>query len=795
MGYCLPKFASEKLLKDLKNGNVNPEKLIDMTSKERREFFSKIVGEDNATQTNALFESKLLLKNQQQGIINWAKQLTGIKPEVQRDILARVNKMTDVLQPKELDLFLEDLAEKKLGFGVSLDEANKIAELAKNVSESRDSENRLDYGRAKVAFSDYVNGLKEESKKESLKDQIKNPAKLIIKVGGQAKSLKASLDNSAIFRQGWKTMFTDPKIWFKNAKATFKDIVDTLGNKPVMDEIRAEIISRPNYDKMVKAKLAIGNIEEAFPDSLPEKIPGFGRVYKASENAYTGFVYKMRADIFDKYLDIADKAGVDITDKEQLESIGTLVNSLTGRGKLGKLEPAAEVVNNVFFSPRFTKSHLDVLTAHQFSKEATPFVKKQAAINLAKIIGGTALILAIANAIKPGSVESDPRSSDFGKIKVGNTRFDVSGGMASVITLAARLGTMSSKSTVTGEVNPLNSGKFGSQTGMNVFYSFLENKASPLGAVFLHYLKGQDSNGNKPTILGEAKDFFTPLPFSNYQNLKEDPNSANILASVILDGLGVSVSDYGGSPTGLVAKDKPDVYREVLEKIVAGDREGAQTLAHDFNTRLHESIEQDLIKKDSSLSPEKLNEQIELKFKKDAIYMPTDKQIDDYKTGGIEAVDKILANGKPVIKQDTAIPNQGVIGTVVTYAHALGVDPVTAFNDIFKGQRIRKVTNGTVIVDRMSLKDSQQLKSDRGGNNPTMKLDHTLPLQLGGNNEESNLKLVPTEEWSKYTPVEDYLGRALKANKVDKKTAQSLILDFKNGKITYDEIKAKVDKK
>jgi len=35
---------------------------------------------------------------------------------------------------------------------------------------------------------------------------------------------------------------------------------------------------------------------------------------------------------------------------------------------------------------------------------------------------GTAAVLTIAKALKPGSVEDDPRSADFGKIKIGNTR-------------------------------------------------------------------------------------------------------------------------------------------------------------------------------------------------------------------------------------------------------------------------------------------------------------------------------------------------------------------------------------
>ncbi len=51
-----------------------------MSSADRHAFFSKIVGEDHAGPVNALFESKLLLKDQQRGLINWAKKRLIVGP-------------------------------------------------------------------------------------------------------------------------------------------------------------------------------------------------------------------------------------------------------------------------------------------------------------------------------------------------------------------------------------------------------------------------------------------------------------------------------------------------------------------------------------------------------------------------------------------------------------------------------------------------------------------------------------------------------------------------------------------
>ena len=353
------------------------------------------------------------------------------------------------------------------------------------------------------------------------------------------------MDDSAIFRQGWKTLWTNPGIWTKNAIKSFGDIVKVIGGKNTINEVKADIVSRPNYDRMKKARLAVATIEEEFPSGLPEKIPIIGtRLYKASQDAYTGFLYKQRADVFDKYMEIAERSDIDIDDKTQLESIGKLVNALTGRGNWGLSEGKLTFLNNVFFSPRLLKSQIDVLTAHRFDSKVTPFAKRQAAFNLVRIISGTAAVLVIAGAVSPGSVDWDPRSADFGKIKIGSTRFDVSGGMASVITLAARQITNSTKSSTTGLVSKLGGSGYKPSTRWSVAFNFFENKLAPLPAAIKNLAKEKDWEGNKPTVGSTAKDLFVPIIFTNYKELKDDPDSADILLSMIAEGLGISTNTY-----------------------------------------------------------------------------------------------------------------------------------------------------------------------------------------------------------------------------------------------------------
>lgn len=549
MGFCLPKNLTKPFKEALASGKINPGKLAAMSSEERRGFFSSIVGKENAPDVNALFESKLLLKHQQEGMIAWAKQVTGITEQVRRDIIARVEKMDKVLDAADEQSFLEDLAAKRLGADVSFEEAERLVKLSREVSAKRASltpENRLEYGQARVDLQNYVNDLKVSSQRLTLEDVKQSPGgtalRTISNAGGLAKSLKASLDNSVIGRQGLKVLFTNPSVWLRNSAQTFVDMARTFGGKNVMDEVKAEVLSRPNalnglYEK---EKLAVGVIEEAFPTSLPERVPVFGRLFKASQDAFTAFQYRTRADVFDRYVELAEKSNADI------KGIGRVANSLTGRGTFGqRAESAVTHLNNVFFSPRFLKSNIDLLTVHALDKGIGSFARKQAAINMLKVVGGVASVLAIANAVRPDSVDFDPRSANFGKIRVGDTRFDVAGGMASIVTLASRLITKSSKSSTSGKVTELNSGKFGSQTGTDILVDFFQNKLSPLAAAINDIaIRGTDFKGDKPTISSTAQNLTVPIPITNYFELRDNPDAAPMLAAMIADALGIGTNTY-----------------------------------------------------------------------------------------------------------------------------------------------------------------------------------------------------------------------------------------------------------
>lgn len=157
-------------------------------------------------------------------------------------------------------------------------------------------------------------------------------------------------------------------------------------------------------------------------------------------------------------------------------------------------------------------------------------------------------------------------------------------------------------------------------------------------------------------------------------------------------------------------------------------------------------------------------------------------------------VSELLTTGdltkKPRFPNATTTSAFDILHTAATYADAIGSDPLTALNRIFTGQRISRVDNGAIIVDRMSTDESEKEIAAQMAATTTPNLtrdmvrgDHTIPLELGGSNYANNLRLVTTEEWAHYTHMENYLADKLKSKAIDKKEAQDLIVKYKQGAV------------
>lgn len=131
---CIPKIAATKLINSLKGDGLS--RLQNMSSKERREFFSKAVGEEMGSKVNAEFE-RAIVANTKSALKEFAEKLTGVTRSNKKDVIARIDK----LDAKGLfdGNVLEDYISEFLGAKISVKEVGKIKVLSAQTSKAEAS--------------------------------------------------------------------------------------------------------------------------------------------------------------------------------------------------------------------------------------------------------------------------------------------------------------------------------------------------------------------------------------------------------------------------------------------------------------------------------------------------------------------------------------------------------------------------------------------------------------------------------------------------------------------------------
>ena len=416
------------------------------------------------------------------------------------------------------------------------------------------TDTELEYGVAITLFLEYVSDLKSEANKrtsrEVIKNYLANPVDFISDFAGTLKAAKASLDNSFLLRQGLPAFLKaitghvpSAKIWWDTFKKSWKIMWNTLRKRKALQMISAEILSDPDYDLLKKSKVSLNVIEEEIPVDIPSRIPLLGILFRMGENAFVGSARYMRYQLAKQYINVWRKSGKELN-KIELESIGLLANSQTGRGEIASNAKKPGLLNNLFWSPRNLRAYVDILTIHAFNRNFSAFARKQAAINLVRYISGAAMILAIANWVDDDSVTSDSNSADFGKIKVGNTRFSVGGGLAVLVVLASRLITRKFTSSTTGKTSSLDTRRFGALGGKDLVFNFVDNKLSPAAQLITSLIEQKTWDGDKLVIPQMVDDALTPLIIQNVMETGSSDDSANVLAALIAEALGINVQTY-----------------------------------------------------------------------------------------------------------------------------------------------------------------------------------------------------------------------------------------------------------
>lgn len=501
-------------IKDLRHAiveNGGYVKLRNMTAAERVEFFSRYVDapgmKNTAEWLNREIERRVLQPGQNQAVQDWIKRIEKKKLKItnKKALLERVLDKKEVFSPK--GFYAEGLAKQALGFETGREETKQLFEKAKTVDEYRK--------KLLSVAPDYLNYTSEQLKKltpeqeqarialgeklvefQRLYESINLQAQAaeyqtkgwwgrrgedILKIAGNIKSVKASFDLSFL-RQLQSTAYVN--------KSSFADAMKTgytaFFDRTKVDTILGDLLTRPNAlaGRYNDFGVEVGIKEEAFPESWVSKMMDKGglewwNAFARSENAFNAAIQTARADLFDW---MWERSGGDVK-LLKTQEVGKAINTVTGRGQFPILtsnDPKQNrIINNLLFAPKWLASRIQAITDIRYAGHLLDLspkgVRARAAVGNAIMIGMLMSLKSVLWATDDdddrtfGSV-LDPKSADFGKIIIGRTRFDLTAGTGSLITLIFRMGTLETR-TSQDQVRPVKM--------QDLLGNWLKGKSSP----------------------------------------------------------------------------------------------------------------------------------------------------------------------------------------------------------------------------------------------------------------------------------------------------------------------------
>jgi hypothetical protein len=380
-------------------------------------------------------------------------------------------------------------------------------------------------------------------------DGLKPPSPLqeVESAVNAGRALMTSWDVSAPGRQGAFLAFGHPI----NAGKAIGKMFQALVSDQKCWEINTKIINDPAAPLAHKAGLylapfegaeALRAKEEPFMSKMLDKIPVLGMGIKASERSYITVLNQMRMDAF-KLMTRGLTMNGEPT-MEEAKAIATFINESTGRGGLGRFDSAATGLNTIFFAPRYAVSRFQLLAGHslwQGDSVSRKIIAKEYARTLIGV--GTMYTLAHLAGLKVGT---DPTSSDFGKIMVGEkSRVDPLAGLSQILVLLSREASGKNTSSVTGKTRP--------NDFLDTLGRFVASKGAPLpkeiaDLISIHATKEPGKLGKGilggPMTYGDVAWSNVPMsPRDIFEALKEE-GATDGIALGLLSEFGVGVQTY-----------------------------------------------------------------------------------------------------------------------------------------------------------------------------------------------------------------------------------------------------------
>jgi len=336
---------------------------------------------------------------------------------------------------------------------------------------------------------------------------------MIADIGALPKSLNASMDLSAVLRQGSILSARHPDFAVQSFVESLKQGKD---NKR-FEKWHQDLVNSDDYMIMKRSKLFLNEpnakltaMEEAFASKIANSIPGVG----ASNRAYSAYLNIMRVKSFNAFRDMLMIKGYkgDALQKE-LTNYAKFINDATGRGslKFGKynLEMAAPMLNAFMFSPRFVSSRFNILIRHGlFGLANSPRARVATYRALAQYGLAVSTSLYLLKQSGLAEVTTDPLSSDFGKARFGDVTWDFMSGLQQPYVLINRL-MQGAYTNRRGERMELNDGN--NLTYNDLVVNYLKSKSSPTLSMALAAGSGKFYDGEKFELSKLPEKLLLPL--------------------------------------------------------------------------------------------------------------------------------------------------------------------------------------------------------------------------------------------------------------------------------------------
>ena len=386
----------------------------------------------------------------------------------------------------------------------------------------------------------------------------------IVDIAGVPRAAMASFDFSMGLRQGGQVAVRNFPDWVNANKESIKYVKNADYFKSEMKRIADDDAYETIVDKLgVRLPAVDGNSDEIMASAnLLEKIPVYGRGIEASDRAYSGGLTKLRYNIAKKWIDSlggTDEALKNLSEKD-LRDIGEVINTSTGSGgkKGGFTEKHMQTLATTLFAPRLWASRLNAINPAYYAR-LSPIARRRAIENIASFMGAAGVVVGLAHAAG-ADVEMDPRSSDFMKIKIGNTRFDVFGGLQQNVVFFARMITGEKKNSSTGEIQTMGDG-FGQPNRLDLAQDMFQNKLNPLLGYAARMLQSSEGDTGNPNdrkdkfgedlnVAQETGKLVVPLGIQGLVDSYNDTGDVGkSVAMNVPNFFGIGTQTYGETPT------------------------------------------------------------------------------------------------------------------------------------------------------------------------------------------------------------------------------------------------------